>query len=232
MNKSLVGLCLLAFQGLSGFSEAAENDAKSAQDYRCLEPRECEFEQWFVSASIGHVSGDLTETDVLRDAAALGFEVFDIDIDDSRTAYKMGFGLHLATAWQAELGYVDLGEVSTAFSTNTTQPDDFLAQTNTIHPTTADGPYLSVQYNLINEVDWQLGMKAGVFFWDGDFESYEVFENREVENRSDADGTDLFYGIAVAYGLTEQLNIGVEFERYTFAEEHADLLSLGLRYYF
>ena len=39
--------------------------------------------------------GDITEQDIVNDAAIAGFDIFDVDFDDERTARKIGFGMHM-----------------------------------------------------------------------------------------------------------------------------------------
>ena len=231
MNNTRIALSMLAL-GAPALAFANQSDHKTAEHYRCISQQACQFEQWFVNASFGSAQGDITQQDVIDDAAALGFNVFDVEIDDTRSAYKIGAGLHLMEHWELEGGYLDLGDVSAAFSTTTTEPDDFFGQTNTIHPLSADGLYVSAKYKIIDNIDWQLSLKAGVFFWSGDYDSLNVFDNVAVTNLSDDNGSDLFLGVGAAYGLTKQLNLIADIERYKIGDEHTLLWSAGLRYYF
>ena len=229
----LATLLLLGLTGLPALTVSAnDNSDKSAEYYRCLEPRECRFEQWFVILSVGNAQGDISQQDIINDAANLGFDVFDVDFDDERTAYKLGVGLHLMSALELEAGFLDLGKVSTAFTTTTTQPDAFFQQTNGIRPLSADGPYLSANYKVINKTDWHLALKAGLFFWNGDYSSLNVFENRPVDTVSDGNGTDIFYGLGVSYHLSEQFDLKLGYEKYKFDEGKADVLNVGVTYLF
>ena len=235
MNNARIALLVwtLALPSVS-VAEPSQTAAPSetAAAYRCLAPQSCQLQQWFINASVGVAKGNVSQQDVINDAAALGFEVFDIDLDDNRTGYKVGVGLHLVDQWELEAGYLDLGEVKAAFSAITLQPDDFFEQTNRIHPLSADGAYLSTKYKVIDEIDWQLAVKAGVFFWRGDYDSLNVFDNVPVANLQDDSGSDVFYGLGAAYRLSDQINLTADLERYKIGDQHTLLWSAGLRYYF
>lgn len=205
------------------------------EEYRNTEQdheQDCLFEQWYVTASIGYASGDFSATDVTRSASAVGFDVFDIDIDDSRTAGKIAVGASLTERFSMELGWVDLGEVQAAFSTNTDDPDSFFALTNNIHPTSTEGVALSGVYQFLRHEEWFLQFRLGLYFWDGDFDSLDVFGARPVPNNSDRDGTDIYFGAGANYQLDESLQLLIEWERYRFDIDDTDLLSIGVTYHF
>ncbi len=199
---------------------------------RCLANRDCMFEQWFLTASVGIASGDVTDQDILSAANEAGFDAFDIEIDDTRSAYKINLGVYLAPKWTAEIGYVDLGEVKTAFSAITNQPDEFFAQTNNIHPTSADGYTLAANYTIFSSDRWQTNIKAGVFLWQADYSSLDVFNNLSVNNTSDDEGEDIFYGVSLSYFVSNNFDVQLGLEQYHFDSEKANLLAIGMKYYF
>ncbi|MEC9127290.1 MAG: hypothetical protein VX840_10170, partial [Pseudomonadota bacterium] len=118
-----------------------EDASRLSQDYE-----KCTARQFFVSASWGSASGDFKESDVLQEAAELGFDVFDIDIDDTRSAWKAVVGTNITENSFIQVGYTDLGDVSAAFSTTTNEPSRFFSETSRIRPTSVDGYTLSVAY--------------------------------------------------------------------------------------
>lgn len=211
---------------------AEPNQGATAAQYPCTAQQPCQLPQWFINAAIGIANGNISQQDIINDAAALGFAVFDIELDHSRTAYKIGVGSHLLQPWELAAGYLDLGDINAAFSAVTLAPDDFFEQTKRIHPLSAQGAYLSAKYPVIDDIHWQLALTAGVFFWSGDYDSWNVFDNAPVANLQDDSGADIFYGLGATYRLTHQLNLTADIERYTIGDQHTLLWSAGLRYSF
>lgn len=195
------------------------------------EHEKCVAKHFFVSASWGTASGDFKESDVQQEAANLGFDVFDINIDDTRGAWKAVIGTNLTENSFIQAGYTDLGDVSAAFSTTTNEPARFFSDTSEIRPTSVDGFTLSVAYQFLRKEDWFLHAHIGLFFWQGDYNSLDVFENEVLPKVAD-DGTDLFYGVGANYRVQNNWAVTIEYERYDIDDNPTDLLSLGINYLF
>lgn len=245
MNPAVLLVTLAAMLQLPTFAEHHEEHASQlasktkcellAEEYRKTEQdheQDCLFEQWYLTASIGYASGDFSAADVTQSANAVGFDVFDIDIDDSRTAGKVAIGVSLTERISMELGWVDLGEVRAAFSTNTDDPDSFFALTNSIHPTSTEGMALSGVYQFLRHEQWYLQVRLGLYFWEGDFDSLDVFGARPVPNNSDREGTDLYFGAGANYQIDDSLQLLIEWEKYRLDIDDTDLLSIGVTYHF
>lgn len=236
-KMSSISLSLVLFLSLSTHANSQESHKpKTAEEAghfnRCLFERDCFTEQWYVAGNIGQAYGDVAQQDIVSDAASLGFEVFDVSVDDTRFAYKLYVGTQLNRYWSIEAGYTDLGEVNTAFSTLTTQPDVFFQQTNTLHPHSADGLTLSAKLRVFSGDNWDAGAKLGLFFWDGEYTSFDVFGNTPVNNFSDDSGTDLTFGVGASWFATEHLDVIVDYDYYKFGEEDTSTLTLGAKYFF
>jgi len=212
---------------------AGKTQCLSKDDARRLsqEHEKCVAKHFFVSASWGTASGDFKESDVQQEAANLGFDVFDINIDDTRGAWKAVIGTNLTENSFIQAGYTDLGDVSAAFSTTTNEPARFFSDTSEIRPTSVDGFTLSVAYQFLRKEDWFLHAHIGLFFWQGDYNSLDVFENEVLPKVAD-DGTDLFYGVGANYRVQNNWAVTIEYERYDIDDNPTDLLSLGINYLF
>lgn len=199
---------------------------------RCLSQRYCFAEQWYFGGNVGQAYGNISQQDIVSDAASLGFDVFDVSIDDTRFAYKVYLGAQLNRYWSIEAGYTDLGKVNTAFSALTTQPDEFFQQTNVIHPHSADGATLTAKLRVFSGDDWDAGARLGVFFWSGEYTSFDVFGNTPINNLSDDNGTDIAFGVGASWFATEHLDVVIDYDYYKFADEDTSTLSLGAKYFF
>ena len=71
-----------------------------------------------------------------------------------------------------------------------------------------------------------------MFFWQGDYNSLDVFENEVLPKVADDDGTDLFYGVGANYRVQNNWAVTIEYERYDIDDNPTDLLSLGINYLF
>ena len=196
------------------------------------EDEKCTAKQFFISGGWGSASGDFKESDVQREAAELGFEVFDIDIDDTRSAWKAVLGTNITENSFIQVGYTDLGDVSAAFSTTTNEPSRFFSQTSRIRPTSVEGYTLSAAYQFLRHEDWFLHAHLGLYFWQGDYDSLDVFEDEALLQDLDDEGMDLFYGIGANWRVNNDWVATIEYERYDLEDNTTDLVSIGVSYLF
>ncbi len=135
------------------------------------------------------------------------------NLSDNRVAYKGIAGFRFNRMFSIEGQYVDFGDA-------------------------ADGP-LSVEAD-----GWTAGLvvdipvterispygKIGMLFWDA-----EASVDNVPGSVSD-DGNDVVYGVGVRFGLAENLDLRLEYERYTFSVEDTDtdvdLASANLQFNF
>ncbi|QGX63322.1 porin family protein [Alteromonas mediterranea] len=197
-----------------------------------VEREKCTANQFFIGASWGSASGDFKESDVQQEAADLGFNVFDIDIDDTRSAWKAVVGTNISENTFIQLGYTDLGDVSAAFSTTTNEPSRFFGETSRIRPTSVDGYTLSVAYQFLRHENWYLHAHLGLYFWQGDYDSLDVFEDETLLQDLNDEGTDLYYGVGANWRISGEWTASIEYERYDIDNNPTDLISLGVNYLF
>lgn len=147
-----------------------------------------------------------------------------------RLGYRLALATPLSERWQLELGYTDLGEVSTAFSADTTTPAEFFAQANAIHPSSVSGAHLSVAYRVWQHHSGEIQLHGGLFAWQAEYASRDVFENSAVDASQNEDGVDGIFGARYVYHFSSRWQVGIDAERYYFADDHGDLFSLNIRY--
>jgi opacity protein-like surface antigen len=198
----------------------------------CVVDEDCLFENWYVQASLGYASGASSEQKVYNEAQKIGFEVYDIDVDDSRNAFKLGVGTSLSEHVSLEFGYTDLGEVSTAFTTTTTEPENFLDLARAIHPESVEGFTASINYQFWRHEDWFINLRGGLYMWESEYNSREVFSDTQLPSLDGDDGADLYAGVGAHYPLSKRFQINVEWERYFIESDDVDLLTVGVSYHF
>lgn len=233
-----LGIALSLVYGQAAWGQAS-NTGKSgslvpklASKSLCVVDDDCLFEHWYVQANLGYASGASSEGYVYSEAQKIGFDVYDIDVDDSRSAFKIGLGTSLSENLSVEFGYTDLGEVSTAFTTTTTEPEKFLDLARAIHPSSVEGFTASLNYQLWRHEDWFVNASAGLYLWESDFDSREVFSNTQLDSLDGEDGTDFYLGLGANYRLSQRFQVNLEWERYFLDSEDVDLLTLGVSYHF
>lgn len=147
----------------------------------------------------------LTSADVCGD---LFFGATSCDEDD--TGFKIFGGFKFNQFVAAEIGYVDLGEVSASAPgiSATAEADGFQF--------VAVGSYPIEQFSLLG--------KIGLFAWDA-----EVSSNL---GNFDDDGTDIMFGLGGAFHISPQLTVRGEWEIFDVDGDDIDLFSASIVFNF
>jgi OOP family OmpA-OmpF porin len=156
----------------------------------------------YAGGSIG-----MTSVDVCDGVGAFGVT----DCDDQDIGFKIFGGFRLNENFAAEVGYVDLGEVSLAgpAGSGSIETDGF--------------QFAGVGRLPINE-QFDVFAKIGLYMWD--------LSASGPGGSADDDGTDIMFGFGGAWNFTEQLALRAEWERFDLDGDNVDLLSLGLQFNF
>lgn len=236
--KAGLGLGLSLALGQAAWAQTANSVQDESQlpllasKSLCVVDEDCLFENWYVQASLGYASGASSEQNIYNEAQNIGFKVYDIDVDDSRSAFKLGVGTSLSEKFSLEFGYTDLGEVSTAFTTTTTEPEKFLDLARAIHPDSVEGFTASLNYQFWRHQDWFVNARAGLYVWESEYDSREVFSDTPLPALDGEDGIDLYIGLGANYRLSKRFQVNVEWERYYLESDDVDLITLGVSYHF
>jgi len=152
-------------------------------------------------------------------------------VENDRPAGSLGLGVNLSESVAFEVGYLDLGEVDVEFVGNTGGQDQAFAQSlSDVHPVSGKGVTTSLRYN------WQFADRfyaygrAGVFFWDSDYE-VSYLAGSEIGSYSQS-GTDMFFGMGIGHNFNEQWKASAEVQRYEFDNDETYHLLAQLNYFF
>ncbi|MDQ2640480.1 MAG: NEW3 domain-containing protein [Pseudomonadota bacterium] len=152
-------------------------------------------------------------------------------LDDSRIAWRLHGGWSLGRHVRAEVGYSDLGNVSTEFAgaLPVLAVDDFMAAALREHPRTANGFDFSLRASHHLPVVRGLSVQArvGVFRWDAK-RRVEASDGRSLASHED--GASLLLGAGLGYAVTTHLELTAEWLRYTMGSEHVQASGMGIRY--
>jgi hypothetical protein len=202
---------------------------------RCLETKrdnDCAFEYFYFSMYLGLNTGSKSPINVADAALELGYEAFDIEQGESGTPFKLAIGASITDNLSLELGYTKLNDADLAFSTLTNDPEQFFDVARQVRPNKVKGWTLAAVYSFYTSEDWYAYAKIGGYNWEGDYRSFDVFGDRELEPLGSSDGVDVFYGIGATYKFGEQFEANLEYERYAVEDNKDYILWLGLTYHF
>jgi OOP family OmpA-OmpF porin len=149
----------------------------------------------------------MTSVDVCDDLGFLGLT----ECDDSDTGFKVFGGYRINDNFAAEVGFVDLGEVTVSGpgGSASVETDGFQFAGLGVIP-------LNSQFELF--------AKLGLFMWD-------VSASGPTGSASD-DGNDLMFGAGAAWNFTEQVAARIEWERFDVDGDDVDFWSLGVQFNF
>ena len=152
-------------------------------------------------------------------------------LDDRRTTWRLHGGWSLNRYLAAEVGYSDLGEVSTQYdgSLPVLAVDGFLAAAADLHPRTANGFDLSLvgRYPLPFAQKLSVHARAGLFRWDAE-RRVSASDGRSAVRYED--GASLLLGGGFGYAVTRKVDVSAEWTRHALGSEHVQALGLGVRY--
>lgn len=224
---SLGGLLLLALRRLRRAGALAAMGVAVAGGAQAGQPAASGLH---AGASIAAATSSESGRDISRALQARGHAVT-ASLDDRRTAWRLHGGWSLNRYLAAEIGYSDLGEVSTdhAGSVPVLAVDDFLAAAADLHPRSANGFDLSVvgRYPLPFAPRLSIHARAGLFRWDAQRRA-SASDGRSVVRHED--GASLLLGGGVGHALTRNADVFAEWTRHALGSEQVQALGMGVRY--
>jgi OOP family OmpA-OmpF porin len=177
---------------------------------------------FYVGGSLGYANLDQDEAEmqsILTNAGLTGT----VDIDDEDLGWKFFGGYNFNQYFGAEIGYVNLGSVDTAF--NVTAPAAATGSASVdVDGFTASG---TLSYPINEQLD--VFGKLGVLVWNADGSA----SVSGVTVSADDDDTDVHFGIGGKYHHTENITFRAEWERaFDVGGSDLDLFSVGVQYNF
>lgn len=185
--------------------------------------------QFYAGATFGQAKGEQKSGDVAADLAARGFSGTDLSIGDlDRDGYRVFAGYRLTPNWVVEVGYTDLGEVTSSASASV-PAGQAAAYANALAaslPVAPSGYEASVAYRYPFTTSLAASARVGVWKWES--EQRAVFGNQRVT--LEPDGTDVLFGIGADWSFATHWSLGLEASRYATSEEDVDLLAANVKF--
>jgi hypothetical protein len=181
--------------------------------------------QWYAGATFGQARSDVSAGELTRKLEALGYDATATVDDETRSAWRVHAGYQWNRYLALEAGYVDLGDIDTRFSGSVADVAQFLADTNSLHPVSANGFDLAMigRYEFGSRV--AVNARMGSFFWKTDIRT----DNASVQTvKRDDSGVDGLVGIGADINLYRGLSLNVEGTRYGIGGDHIDFIGAGI----
>ncbi len=166
--------------------------------------------------------------DFERDLRALGLTASVTQTDLSRSGWSPYIGYQMNDVLAIELGYVDLGSVTTTVTGATTDLNGYLDTASGVYPTTASG--WTFNYVMRKQLSERLNglVRFGALIWKADYTLHSATASRKFSD----DGMDINLGIGVEMNLTPHLPVRLGWNRYRFTDINVDAVELGVGYRF
>jgi OOP family OmpA-OmpF porin len=190
-------------------------------------PAQADDSGFYAGVGIGSSSTSISKSDIRNDLADIGITGTATSLDDSDTAWKLYGGYRFNPYLGLELGYVDLGSISSTIVTTAPSAANIHTSTDT------DG------FSLVAVGTWpvtskfDLFAKVGAYHWNTDASATAIVGGSVVKVSDDDSGTDLTYGFGAGYRFTKNVGVRGEWEVYKdVAGYDIDLPSVSLEYRF
>lgn len=181
---------------------------------------------WYLWGDVAAAKGSSSKGDLNSELQDAGLNATTTALDTRRTAYQLGLGTKLDDHWAVELGYADLGEVEMGLTATTSNPSQLYAAVQTIHPLSAKGYQLAVQYQQPVSESIRLFARLGYWRWDARYTT-----NDGVKVGSDkGDGSDKLFGLGALFDLGDQVGLRLMWQRYYVDSEQVNMAGVGLVY--
>ena len=187
---------------------------------------------WYVSGNLGSLSLDYDAADLTSDLAARGWTITNVTVDDAGTAWKIVGGFNVNEYFAVEGGFVDLGDVTTRYSTTIppTEITNILNDTLAVHPLQGDGWVTSAVLRWPVQDNFALTARAGWFFWESNVDVRVVTGGSgSVSDRES--GSDAMYGIGLEWQLSDRWSVTADYERYQL-NDWIDVPFVGVKFTF
>jgi OOP family OmpA-OmpF porin len=153
---------------------------------------------WYLGAGVG-----LADTaDTSQICCDSGIPLLTGRTNDNKTSWGVAAGYRFSSNLAIELGYMDLGELTSQVA-DATGATDARAGVGF----SADGVTLAMIGTFPFKKKWELYLKAGVFYSTTVLEYSGSLEGDDFGARLTNEDEDAIYGIGVRYALTESLRL-------------------------
>ncbi|KAF7771211.1 hypothetical protein PCIT_a4271 [Pseudoalteromonas citrea] len=151
------------------------------------------------------------------------------NIDDSSSSWSAGVYYELLPQFTIGVRYIDLGQGRITLSGDVTSPESVQSEVSRTAPILPEGFALQIGYEAFNVDSFSGKLFLGAFGW-----KYHLDSTRDgrFHTRYEDKQTDLYYGLGLTYGLSDSLDVDIQYTRYPLSENDINEVALGLSYHF
>lgn len=185
-----------------------------------------EKEKFYAGGILGQAQGAVGSAAMNTRMATLGYDAEAEVNHQNRTAWGLLAGYEWTPHLNVEVGYTDLGKVTTRLSGSVTDVEDYLNSANLVHPRSAEGAEFTLLGRYPVSERWQVFARGGVLFADS---SYYADAQTDSARRKNSSG-EFIFGFGAHYDLNERWALRASWNRYQIEDEKIKLLGLTLVY--
>jgi len=199
---------------------AACNALRSqSEEYRWFESG------WYVGGTGGTAITDASASDLDKRLASQGFTTSST-LDDQGSAWKAFLGYRFERFLGFELGFVNLGTVTSRVDTMLVDPDVLVNALADTQPFLGKGPSVAGLVYLLDTRRVHAGIRGGGWYWQADVEARTTSGDRV---KIDEESFDPFFGVFTLLDVNDRSQLRFEYERYYLDGDGADFLSVGMQ---
>lgn len=182
---------------------------------------------WYGSIQQGIARSDASAAALNRQLHQAGYDVVADIGNETRFAWRARVGYQWHPHFALELGYVNLGGVSSAFSGEVADVSGLLSSIADVYPFSAKGVELTLagRYPLGDRVS--ATARVGALRWNS---RVALSDGSGVTARRSRSGTDAFAGLGLAVGMGGHWELTGEASRHDLPGGNADMFTLGVTY--
>ena len=185
-------------------------------------------ESWTIGGNVGYAMGDASAGAINRQLSDLGLNATATNNVESRRAWQVYLGYQHTPEVGFEVGYVNLGQVTTTLSGTTDDINTFLTSVEDIHPQTANGWQATASYRYPVDKTSNVIVKAGLLDWVNRYTLETTTVSRTVNNT----GASGVVGLGFETELATNVLLSANVSHYRISGEPVSITDLGILYKF
>lgn len=183
---------------------------------------------WTLGGSLGYAVGDAGTSAINRQLSDLGLNATATSNSDNRNAWKAYIGYQHTSNWGGEVGYVNLGQVTTTLSGRTSDINAFLTSVRDIPPQTAQGWQAVGSYRYSIDNASNVVIKTGLLAWTNQYTLKSTTVSQKVSNN----GVSGVMGLGVETEFISNVMFSANASHYRIEGEPISVLDFGVMYRF
>jgi len=193
----------------------------------CANAAAAEPAHWYGGASVAQARSDVNASDVTQRLQQQGYAVTANASDENRFAWRAYGGYQWTRYVSAEIGYVELGNVTTSYSGNVADVSQFLLDANKLQPPSAQGVDLAMVAHYDLGAHFSVQARAGIFVWDAAFRTSNIAGQAVRRNES---GADALVGVGAELSMSRHWSANAQYTRYSVSGDHIEFIAAGIAY--